>query len=186
MRAKVAGMSVFSAALIALSLPMQAQEIVHALTGTVSDIDARRGTITVMQDNHTISNFDRAKAPPSFDKRIAAETISAADFDKAGAYSIVFYFGGADNGQVVALKSLGNGPFESTEGTVEKYDRAKSLEVRDSSGTVHKFAIDDGMVAETNFGVMQSHKFSANKGDRVRVVSSTAGGTATALFVRDL
>ena len=186
MLARLVGRCVFSGALVALSVPMQAQQIVHALTGTVSNIDARRGTITVMQDNHTVSNFDRAKAPPSFDKRIAAETISAEEFDKAGAYSIVFYFGGADNGQVVALKSLGNGPFESTEGTVEKYDRGKSLEVRDSSGAVHKFAIDDGMIAETNFGVMPSHKFSANKGDRVRVVSSTASGTATALFVRDL
>ncbi len=179
----------FSGALVFLSLPLGAQQIIHALTGTVSQIDPDRGTITVLQDNHDEATFQRADAKitlSGIDKRIAADATMAAAFDKSGAYTIVFYCGGGDVRNVVALKSLGTGPFTSTEGTVEKYDRGKSIEVRDGSGTTYAFAIDGATVAETNFGAVPAKKFSAGKGDHVRIVSSTVGGTPTVLFVRDL
>lgn len=179
---------VFAGSLVALSLPLGAQEIVHALTGTVSAIDSHSGAITVLQDNHSTATFQRAdeKSSSAFDKRIAAETVAANAFDKSGAYAIVFYVGDGDNREVVALKSLGNGPFSSTEGTVERFDRNHSISVRDSAGLMHSFDIDDTTVAETNVGAVPGKKFSADKGDHVRIVSSNIGGKPTVLFVRDL
>lgn len=175
----------FAGCLVALSMPLGAQEIIHALTGTVSAIDS--ASISVLEDNHSTAVFHRgAKTPSSFDKRIAADTTAASSFDKTGAYSIIFYYGGADAGQVVALKSLGNGPFSSTEGTVEKFDRGRSISVRDASGAVQTFDMDDSTVAETNMGAVTSRKFSADRGDHVRIVSSTEKGKPMALFIRDL
>lgn len=177
----------FAGCLVALSLPLGAQEIIHALTGTVSAIDSAAGTISVLEDNHSTAVFHRGqKVPSSFDKRIAADATAATSLDKTGAYSIIFYYGGQDAGQVVALKKLGNGPFSSTEGTVEKYDRGRSISVRDASGAVQTFDMDDSTVAETNMGAVQSRKFSAEKGDHVRIVSSTESGKPMALFIRDL
>ncbi len=193
MLAKLVSTCIVSGALVALSaalsLPSAAQEIVHALTGTVSAIDAHSGAITVLQDDHSTAVFPRAddkKASSAIDKRIATEITPADAFNKSGAYSIIFYYGDGDSREVVALKTLGKGPFSSTEGTVEKYDRLKSIAVKDSSGAVHVFTIDPATVAETNFGAVPAKKFSADKGDHVRIVSSTATGTDTALFVRDL
>jgi hypothetical protein len=174
--------------LVVVSLPLAAQQIIHALTGTVSAIDAQSGTITVLQDDHTTAIFPRAgdKSASAFDKRIASEATAAKSFDKSGAYTIVFYVGDGDTRQVVAFKSLGAGPFSSTDGTVEKFDHGHSISVRDSSGAVHVFSLNDGTVAETNFGAVPGRKFSADKGDHVRIVSSQEGGTPTVLFVRDL
>lgn len=189
MLAKLVSTCIVSGALVALSLPSGAQEIIHALTGTVSAIDAHSGAITVLQDDHSTAVFERAddkKASSGIDKRIAAETTQADDFNKSGAYSIIFYYGDGDARQVVALKPLGKGPFSSTEGTVKSYDRSKSIAIKDSTGAVHLFAIDPATVAETNFGAVPAKRFSADKGDHVRIVSSSATGTDTALFVRDL
>lgn len=189
MLAKLVSTCVISGALVALSLPSGAQEIVHALTGTVSAIDARSGAITVLQDDHSTAVFERAddkNALSAIDKRIATDTILAGAFDKSGAYSIIFYYGDGDARQVVALKTLGKGPFSSTEGTVEKYNRLKSIAIKDSSGAVHAFTIDPATVAETNFGAIPAKRFSADKGDHVRIVSSSASGTDTVVFVRDL
>jgi hypothetical protein len=169
------------------SIPSSAQEIIHALTGTVSSIDNAGKTITVFQDNGSQSVFQEMpnpKTPIAWDKKIAAETTAAHSFDKQGAYVIVFYFG---NDTVVALKSLGSGPFTSADGTVTSFDaHAHSFTVQDKSGTAQTFKIADQTVAESNMGAVDGLKFHAGKGDHVRIVASTVDGAPTALFIRDL
>jgi hypothetical protein len=161
--------------------------MIHALTGTVSAIDSQSGSITVLQDDHSTAVFPKlSKTPSSFDKRIAAQTTAAEAFDKSGAYAIVFYVGDGDSRKVVALKSLGDGPFSSTTGTVEKFDRAHFITVRDDAGALITLRIGPGTVAETNFGAVDGQKFQAGKGDHVRIVSGNVDGAPTALFVRDL
>jgi hypothetical protein len=178
---------VFAGCLVAGSKTLLAQEVIHALTGTVSVIDSKAKTFTVFQDNGTQGEFKYAsKTPGSFDKRVAAGTTTADAFNTQGAYAIVFYFENSDGRTGVALKSLGAGPFTSTQGTVEKCDRGHFISVRDGEGTLQTFRIHGGTVAETNFGVVDGSKFSAEKGDRVRVVSAIVEGTPTALFVRDI
>ena len=128
------------------SLPLAAQEVIHALTGTVISINDEAKTITVLQDRGSKAVFremSNANTPIAFDKGVANETTSASVFNEKGAYSIVFYFGIGGNRTVVALKDLGTGPFSSTEGTVTKVDRHNhSIAVRDKTGIVKMFKID--------------------------------------------
>lgn len=168
-----------------------AQAIIHALTGTVSSIDPAGKTITVYQDNgsqNVYQDLSNHKTAIAWDKKIAADTTAASAFDKKGAYVIVFYFqGSSDDRTVVALKSLGSGPFNSTEGTVTSFDvHTRSFTVQDKTGAVQTFRIEDQTVAESDMGALEGLKFRAQKGDHVRVVSSTVDGSPTALFVRDL
>ena len=181
---------VYVGCLVSVSVPLGAQEVIHALTGTVSSIDNATKTITVFEDNGTSGQFRGMSDPKTriaFDKKIAAETTAASLFDKKGAYAIVFYFGDGDSRTAVALKSLGAGAFSSTEGTVDRFDgHSHYIWVKDGSGTVQAFRISSETVAEGTMGVEAGLKLDAQKGDRVRVVSSLENGVATALFVRDL
>src|SRR5215472_4556182 len=131
--------------LFVLSVLSEAQVIVHALTGTVSSMNNTTKTITVLQDNGTIGVFKKVSIPSThliFDKRLAAGTTDV-DACKRGTYAIVFYYGDSEDPTVVALKSLGAGPFKSTTGTVERFDsRAHSLSVKDTSGAELTFEIN--------------------------------------------
>ncbi len=174
--------------LAAASLP--AQEVVHALTGTVSAINGVAKTMTVFQDNGSQGVFADAPNPKlriAFDKRVAAGTTPAQSFDKKGSYAIVFYVGDNDARTAVAVKSLGPGPFTSISGTVQKFDgHDHSITVEDASGAAQTFRIDDQTVAEGAFGAEEGLKFHADKGDQVRVVGSKVNGTAMALFLREM
>lgn len=173
-----------------VSVPGGAQEVIHALTGTVSSINPAEKTITVFEDNGSRGVFEDMTNPKTrvaFDKRIAAETTAASSFNKNGAYVIVFYYGGTDNPTAVAFKSLGTGPFTSTVGTISRFENHEhAISVVDKSGAVQTFKITPDTVAEGVSGAVEGLKLSAERGDRVRVVSTMVDGTPTALFVGEM
>jgi hypothetical protein len=171
-----------------MPIPGAAQEVIHALTGSVTAIDDASGSLTVLQDNGTTGQFQIKSSPKtriSFDKKIAAESTAAEAFKQKGAYVIVFYYG-SDDRTVVALKNLGAGPFTSTVGTVEKVEgHEHTLTVKDSTGVEQTFKINAQTVAEAGVGAVDGFHFQAQKGDHVRIVGATVDGSPTALFVRD-
>jgi len=163
-----------------------AQEVVHALTGTVSSIDPAAKTITMFLDGGaqgTFNDMTNHKVSLSVDKKLLADTTTPDEFKKSGAYVIVFYIGGVDNRTAVALRSLGSGPFTATTGKVERFEGHRSISVADKSGTVQTFALSADTVAEGSAGAVNGMKIQADKGDRVRVVGTTKDGSPTALFV---
>jgi hypothetical protein len=181
----------FAGCIVCLPLASAAQEIVHALTGTVASIDSATKTMSVMQDNGSRGDFalmTNTKTRIAFDKRIEAQSTAAGSFDKKGAYVIVFFYYSPNEGRTaVALKSLGSGPFSATEGMVTKFDsHAHTISVQDKSGAVQTFRMDAQTVAESNTGAVPVDRFHADKGDHVRIVSVGAEGGADAVFIRDL
>lgn len=189
MRKLFASVSLVAGCLVLAPSVLPAQEVIHALTGTISAINPASKTITVFQDNGSRSVFDdmvNRKTAIAFDKKIAAETTAATAFDKQGAYAIVFYFGDNDDLTAVAVKGLGAGPFASVTGTVTRMDNhAHTISVQDARGE-HTFRIDGSTIAEGGMGVEPGLKFQAQRGDQVRVVSSTVDGNPTALFLRSM
>jgi hypothetical protein len=185
MRTALRWIGIFVGCVAAVSIPATAQEVIHALTGTVSSINAAAHTITVFQDNGQQGVFQdvEAKHRVSLDKRIAAEVTTIDDFKKQGAYVIVFYYTDSDSRTVVAVKNLGAGPFVSTTGTLKKIDGHKAIVLTDSSGKEQTFKIAPQTVAEGMFGAVQGSKFDAQKGDQIRVVSQNVDGSPTALFI---
>lgn len=170
-----------------IQIPAAGQQVVHALTGTVSSINTASKTISVFQDNGTQGDFSDgtgSKARLSIDKRVALETTAADAFKKTGAYVVVLYFGGDADRTAVALKNLGAGPFTSVNGTVVKFDSKHSIVVEDSSGATQSYRITQDTIGEGYLGAVDGFKFQAQKGDKVRVVASKDDAGLMALFVR--
>jgi hypothetical protein len=166
-----------------------AQEVVHALTGTVSLIDPTDKTITLFLDGGkqgTFKDMTNQKVSMSVDKKLLADTTTPDEFKKSGAYVVVFYFGGSDTRTAVALRSLGAGPFTAITGTVAKFEPHRSLSVQDETGAVQTFALGADTIAEGVSGAVSGLKFQADKGDHVRIVGGNKNGTATALFVSEM
>lgn len=179
---------ILAGCLALVSIPAAAQEVIHALTGTVSSINASASTITVFQDNGQQGLFQEmtAKHHVSLDKRISIDTTAADAFKKQGAYVIVFYYGDSDSRTAVALKNLGAGPFSSATGTFRKIEGHRTLMMTDSAGKEQSFKITPQTVAEGTLGVMEGAKFDGQKGDHIRVVTSNVNGTPTALFISEM
>lgn len=179
--------SVLAGIFVTFEHPAAAQEIVHALTGTVSSIDVSQKSITVFQDGGAKNTFKVMSSPKTriaFDKRLENEATSAQQFQKQGAYVILFYFGMDQNRTAVAVKNLGQGPFSSVTGNVTSWDgHNHKLVVAGKDGKPHSFTVNDQSVVETYRGAVNGSDFDADKGDHIRVVSSMKNGTPTALFL---
>jgi hypothetical protein len=177
------------ASILSLPISLAAQQVVHALTGTVSSINTASQTIAVLQDvggNGVFQNPANPKTRVSLDKKIGPGTIAAEAFKDNGAYVIVFYYGGSDDRTVVAFKNLGAGPFSSTVGTIKKFDRSRVVTIQDESGKLQTFKISPDTVAEGYAGAVDGTKISVQGGDKIRIVSSVVDGNPTALFIRQM
>ena len=178
---------VLSLSLGLLAAACSAQEVIHALTGTVRSIGASEKSLVIFQDSGRQMMFKgsgNAKVRAALQKKFGDETISADELKAEGAYVIVFYYGGGDEPTAVALKDLGKGPFTATSGTVTKFDpHTRSVTVQDESGTVHVFKIRSETVVESAMGVVDGPKFSPEKGDRLHVVAAKADSEDIALFM---
>ena len=168
------------------TIAAKAQEVVHALTGTIKSIDAGGKTITIFTDKGSEATFQCLTNPQTrlvFDKKIRADAKAADTFKDMG-YVIVFYFGNSDVRTAVALRALGAGPFTSGAGTVVKFAaRARSVSIKDESGAIQSFKLTADTVAETGVGVLDGSKFHSNEGDRVRIVAKAEDGSPSALFI---
>ncbi len=166
---------------------VHAQERVHALSGTVTSINAKIGMTEVDTDDGSSGHFRWAKpAGPAidFDKTVSAEAIAPDKFTANGHHVIVYYYGEGSVRTVVALHDLGDSSVEKSTGTVVKLNRHDhSLTIKNAGGAEVLFHLDPKTVADTTTGVMQGFKFDLSKGDSVRVTAAQANGSDTALLI---
>jgi hypothetical protein len=167
-----------------------AQEVVHALTGTVTSINPATKTLQINTDDGSDGRFTTVIKPGvslDFSKTVQAEAIPASSFTKTNTRVLLYYIGDSDVRVAVAMEDLGQGPFVKSQGTVLKVDRhAHLLTIENASGARETFHVTPKTVAEAAEGVEQGDKFEADKGERVRVTAKSDNGSETALFIRSL
>ena len=170
-----------------VTFPAQAQEVVHALCGTVRSINSTAKTITVVTDNGTSALFKERTKPEvrlDFDKRIRAEATAPDASTKDGDRVVVYYFGSGDAQTAVALQDLGAGPFKEISGTVVKCDRRERLlTLKNNLGVEESFHLDPKTVAETPYGAVEGLELDAKDGDQVQVIGSSGNGNEMACFI---
>lgn len=170
-----------------VSFPARAQEVVHALCGTVRTINSNSNTIMVGTDDDAtelFKEFPKSNVSLDFDKRIRADAIVASDFKKSGDRVILYYFGSGNAQTAVAFQDLGTGPFKESSGTIVKFDRHEQvLTLKNNSGVEESFHLNLKTVAETGYGAVEGLELDAKVGDQVQVTSSSVNGNETALFI---
>jgi len=169
------------------SVVATAQQVVHALVGTVNVINSNAKTIIVTTDDGTPGSFDDStdsKAHISLDKALRAETTPALSYTTKDTSAIVLFYGDGVDRTAVALRDIGAGPFTKSTGTVVSFSgKDHSFSVKDDAGTVEVFKFTPDTVAETRSGAVDGKKFEPGKGEQVRVTSGLVNGSPTALFV---
>jgi len=177
----------FAACFAVVTTAVNAQERVHALSGTVTSINAKIGMIEVDTDDGSSGHFRWMKSSgPSvdFDKAVSADATAADKFTLRGHHVIVYYFGEDQVRTAVALHDLGGGSVEKSIGTVVKLNRHdRLLTIKNSAGAEVSFHLDPKTVADTATGVTENFKFDLSKGDAVRVTAAPANGSDTALLI---
>jgi hypothetical protein len=178
----------FATCFALIATMVQAQEMVHALSGTVKSINAKIGMTQIETDDGSSGHFRwllfaDAEAV-NFDKVISANAVTPDKFTATGHRVIVYYFGQDTIRILVALHDLGDGPVENHNGTVVKLDRHDHLlTIKNSAGTEETFHIDPKTVADTAKGVSVGFKFDLSKDEMVRVTAAQSNGSPTALLI---
>src|SRR5215475_13212602 len=131
---------------ITASLVVNAQEVVHALSGTVTAINPTAKTIVIKTNDDSDGFFKQltnSNVSLLFDKDIRSRTTPADTFNDKGAPVIVYYIGGGF-GRVsrtaVAVQNLGAGSLEKDIGTVVKFNKHE-LTIKTDSGAKETFRI---------------------------------------------
>lgn len=167
---------------------VMAQQIVHALAGTVSSINVPAKTITINNDigsGGTFAVFAKNGNDLEFDKILREDATPADKFAKQGDHVIVYYISSDFNGRTaVALRDLGVGKVDKTSGTIAAYDRHDHrITIKTDAGARESFQIDDKTVVETAMGASEGRRFDPEKGEGVRVTATPATGIENALFI---
>lgn len=187
MRRASSRISILIALLSLASVAVGAQEIVHALAGTIEQINLPQKTVHVVLDDGSDGTFREsavAHVSVDFDKNLRSGASTLEDFKQTSGHVIVYYYGEGNARTVVALKSLGLGPVKSVAGVVVKLDKhAHALTIQDQAGATETFALNQSTVADTDSGVAEGLKFDAHKGEKVRIAAMQVNGNPVALFI---
>jgi hypothetical protein len=162
-----------------------AQEIVHALAGTVNNVNQKDGLIAINTDDGSRGTFKAtSKLPANLDKNLSADVVPAAKFTATSTHVILYYFGDGEVRTAVAVHDLGTAALEKETGAVVRFDKhAHLLTIKNASGAEVSFHIGAKTVAETSMGAVEGYKFDLEKGDQVRITAATVDGNDTALFI---
>jgi hypothetical protein len=187
MRSSALNLCLLAGCLSAATSIAAAQEVVHALEGTVKSVNLKAGIIYVNNDDGSASIFKDttdAKAPASLAKTVSLPATPADKFDAKGAQVILFYTGFDTIRNAVAVSDLGSATLEKTTGKIVSYEKQQHLlTIENSAGAKECFHVDPKTVAETMKGVVDGSKYDPGKGDEVHVVASGAAGDQTAVFI---
>jgi hypothetical protein len=183
----ISRIGILVACLSLATLAATAQQVVHALVGTVTSINSDTKTISVNTDDGTeglFKDMSDVKTRIEFDRSVRTDTTAADEFQRSGARVIVYYYGNSDIRTVVALRSLGSGPFTTTIGPVVNFNGGHhTISIKDKSGAVTAFEIDADTVVEGETGAEAGYKFRPEKDDQVHITSKMVNEVPTAVFI---
>jgi len=167
-------------------LALQAQEVVHAVSGVVTAVHPAETSITVKTNDGSAGEFHyhrELKADIEFDKEVRGGTTEPNGFNKIGDHVVVYYFGEGTQRTIVALKDFGPAALNVASGTIVKA-KHHAVIIKTDAGKTESFDIAKDASAETPIGVVSGLKFDANEGERVTVRYLQTNGLNVAQFIR--
>jgi hypothetical protein len=161
-----------------------AQDVVHAVHGSVSKIDSASKTVAVKTADGTV---DTVKFVDKTTVHGADATADAAKDSfqglKEGSEVVVHYTVKGTEKTAVEIDKVGKDGMKATEGTVTELDRgAKVVAVKTADGTVQTFKMSDHAVADAGKGIGKGTEKSA----KVTVYYTEESGKKIAHFFERL
>ena len=169
------------------SVLARAQWTVHALAGKMRVVNVDSKILIIEANDGTDGIFqlpENDKLKLSFDKDVRAATIAPEKAVGDTGQVIVFFFDNGDLRTAVAVESVGDGPFQKLTGTVLKYDKHDRVLTLQTPEGEKSVAISDKTIVDTPDGVVPGRKFSAERGDHLRLLAQTKAGVQQTVLVR--
>ena len=174
---------------ILLTFPASAQDVVHAVSGTVSHLDKAAKTIAVKTADGSEDVFRLTEHTAVRDSSKAAEhaKMGAADTyfaGKDGSKVVVRYIGRGTDKTATLVEDFGKDSLKAGRGTVTAVDKAAhTVAIRTEDGTVATYKMGNEAVVETDHGVVRGSRYLVKEGDRVSVhYTEEAGGKIIKMF----
>jgi hypothetical protein len=169
---------------LAVSLTCAAQDVVHAVEGTVKKVDSGTKVVVIKTEDGTERTFHYTKdATVDGAKDTKKATVDGLGDLKEGSKVAVHYtvVGGKDTTR--EIDNIGDDGLKASEGTVSHVDRgAKTIAVKTADGTEETFHLTDRAAKDTGKDVAAGTEKSA----KVTVYYTEKAGVKTAHFVKTI
>jgi Cu/Ag efflux protein CusF len=164
------------------SLSAAAQDVAHAVGGTVKKIDAGTKTVIVKSEDGTEHTFHYAKDVTVHGAKDTEKgTTDAVSGLKEGSKVAVHYTTVAGKDTAHEIDNIGDDGLKATEGTVSHVDKgAKTIAVKTADGGEETFHLTDRAAKDTGKDVAEG----AEKSAKVTVYYTEKAGTKTAHFIK--
>jgi hypothetical protein len=176
-------LALVSAFALSTSLTLAAQDVVHAVDGTVKKVDSGTKTVVIETKDGTEHTFHYASdGTVDGAKDTEKGTVDAAHGVGEGTKVAVHYttVGGKDT--VHEIDKIGDDGMKTSEGTVTHIDKgAKTVAVKTADGTVDTFHLTDRAAKDTGKGIAEGTEKSA----KVTVYYTEKAGVKTAHFIKE-
>lgn len=169
---------------LATSLSLTAQDVVHAVDGTVKKLDAGTKTVVVETKDgaeHTFHYAGDVSVDGAKDTKKGA--VDAAHGVDEGSKVAVHYTVAGGKETAHEIDKIGGDGLKATDGTVSHMDRgAKTIAVKTADGTEETFHLTDRAAKDTGKDVAGG----VDKSAKVTVYYTERAGVKTAHFVKSV
>ena len=177
-------LALVSSMIFSTSLTLAAQDVVHAVDGTVKKVDAGTKTVVVATKDGTEHTFHYASDVTVHGAKDTEKgAVDAAHGVTEGSKVAVHYT--VDGGKETAheIDKIGDDGLKTTDGNVDHIDRGtKTIAVKTADGTEQTFRMTDRAAKDTGKDVAAG----TDKGAKVTVYYTEKAGVKTAHFVKSI
>jgi hypothetical protein len=175
-------LALVTALTLTTSLSLYAQDVVHAVDGTVKKIDAGSKTVVVDTKDGTEHTFHYASDVTVDGAKDTGKATTAGLGDlKEGSKVAVHYTVVGGKETTHEIDKIGDDGLKATEGTVSHIDSgAKTIAVKTADGSVQTFHLTDRVAKDTGKDIAAG----ADKSAKVTVYYTEKAGTKTAHFIK--
>jgi hypothetical protein len=169
---------------LSTSLSLAAQDVVHAVDGTVKKVDAGTKTLVVDGKDGTVHTFHYTKdVTVDGAKDTEKGTVDAAHGVEEGSKVAVHYTVAGGKETAHEIDKIGDDGLKATDGTVSHIDRgAKTIAVKTADGSEQTFHMTDRAAKDTGKDIAEG----ADKSAKVTVYYTEKAGVKTAHFVKSI
>jgi hypothetical protein len=165
-----------------------AEDVAHALSGTVTKVDSGAKTIAVKTEEGTEETLKfTGKTLVHAGKDVKTGAVDTYFAGKEGTHVIVHYTGEGADKVAVGVQDLGKDTVKVSKGTVTHVDKAAhTITVKTADGAEDTYHVAKDASVDTEHGVVKGTEYTAKEGEKVTVHYTEDAGKKIARFVKHI